>query len=51
MSNTDIATVLGAPPKTLASIDNGHAPDQSAAYALLQLLHHVGGDTSGLSRR
>ena len=47
--NAEIARVLGVPAKVLARIDKGHVPDQATAYALLQLLHHVGGDTGGLS--
>lgn len=51
VGNAEIARVLGAPPKALASIDNGHNPDETIAYGLLQLLHHVGGDTSGLAAK
>lgn len=46
--NCQIARVLGVPAKALVGIDKGQVPDQVTAYALLQLLHHIGGDTQGL---
>lgn len=36
-------------PRMLEKIDHGSTPDFPTGAAILKLLHHVGGDTAGLT--